>query len=57
MGDEWKEEVEKLWSAVNELTIEIRGISTEMSYIRKGLTWVIILLAGSMGIDVSGVGV
>lgn len=55
MGEEWKEEAEKLWQAVNDLTTEIRGISVEMGYIRKGLTWVILLLAAGTGIDVSGV--
>ena len=55
INPQWKEEAEKLWQAVNDLTTEIRGISVEMGYIRKGLTWVILLLAAGTGIDVSGV--
>ncbi len=53
--DDWEIEVDRLWDAINGLALEVRGITTEMTYIRKGITWLIVLMAGSMGIDITGV--
>lgn len=53
--DDWEIEVDRLWDSINRLALEVRGITTEMAYIRKGITWLIILMAGSMGIDLTGV--
>jgi hypothetical protein len=54
MSKDWEQEVEKLWEAINGLALEVKGITVEMSYIRKGITWVIVLMAGSMGLDITG---
>ena len=48
----WEKEVDRLWDAVNNLTNEISQITTEIQYMRKGLSWIIAILVASLGIDV-----